>query len=127
MQGARPHSAALACGGLMSYIMIVLVKVVQLVSTLLTMYIRWSSFPPCFPGSTPIPTIPSCVLRNATRPVFYRIRRWMPFVMLGGFGPLTHCGHSGGADCKRAAEAGWVIDMAMSARMMGALSSILVG
>ncbi|MBG0775861.1 MAG: YggT family protein [Desulfovibrionaceae bacterium] len=24
------------------------------------------------------------ILRNLTEPVFYRIRRWMPFVMIGG-------------------------------------------
>jgi YggT family protein len=65
-------------------------------------------------------------LRNATEPVFERVRRWMPFVVLGGF-DLSPIVVIAAVQILSALLDRLVIDMAMSVRMMGALSSILVG
>lgn len=111
----------------MTYIMIVLVKIVQLVSTLLTVYMWAVIISALLSWVNPDPYNPIVrFLRNATEPVFDRVRRWLPFVMLGGF-DLSPIVVIAAVQILSALLDRLVIDMAMSARMMGALSSILVG
>ena len=100
----------------MTYLMIVLVKIVQLVSTLLTVYM-WAVI---------ISALLSWVNPDPYNPVFDRVRRWLPFVVLGGF-DLSPIVVIAAVQILSALLDRLVIDMAMSARMMGALSSILVG
>jgi YggT family protein len=107
--------------------MIVLVKAVQLVSTLLTVYMWAVIISALLSWVNPDPYNPIVrFLRNATEPVFERVRRWMPFVVLGGF-DLSPIVVIAAVQILSALLDRLVIDMAMSVRMMGALSSILVG
>ena len=70
----------------MSYFMIVLVKLVQLASTLLTLYMWVVIVSALLSWVNPDPYNPIVrFLRNATDPLYMRIRRWFPFVVLGGF------------------------------------------
>ena len=70
----------------MSYFMIVLVKLVQLTSTLLTLYMWVVIVAALLSWVNPDPYNPIVrFLRNATDPLYVRIRRWFPFVVLGGF------------------------------------------
>lgn len=111
----------------MTYLMIVLVKAVQLVSTLLTVYMWAVIISALLSWVNPDPYNPIVrFLRNATEPVFERVRRWMPFVVLGGF-DLSPIVVIAAVQILSALLDRLVIDMAMSVRMMGALSSILVG
>jgi len=111
----------------MTYLMIVLVKVVQLVSMLLTVYMWAVIISALLSWVNPDPYNPIVrFLRNATEPVFERVRQWMPFVVLGGF-DLSPIVVIAAVQILSALLDRLVIDMAMSARMMGALSSILVG
>jgi len=64
-------------------------------------------------------------LRNATEPLFYRIRRWMPFVVVGGF-DLSPILVIVGIQILTRVLNQLVWDIA-APRMMGALSSILLG
>lgn len=111
----------------MSYLMIVLVKLVQLTSTLLTAYMWVVIISALLSWVNPDPYNPVVrFLRNATEPVYARIRRTLPFVVMGGFdlSPILVIVvlQIAGSLLDRL-----VFDMAMSTRMMGALSSILVG
>lgn len=111
----------------MSYLMIVLVKIVQLASTLLTLYMWVVIVSALLSWVNPDPYNPIVrFLRNATEPVYWRIRRWLPFVVVGGF-DLSPILIIAAVQIVSALLDRLVIDMAMSARMMGALSSILVG
>ncbi len=111
----------------MSYLMIILVKIVQLASTLLTLYMWVVIVSALLSWVNPDPYNPIVrFLRNATEPVYWRIRRWMPFVVVGGF-DLSPILVIAAVQILSALLDRLVIDMAMSARMMGALSSILVG
>lgn len=111
----------------MSYLMIVLVKIVQLASTLLTLYMWVVIVSALLSWVNPDPYNPIVrFLRNATEPVYYRIRRWLPFVVIGGF-DLSPILVIAAVQILSALLDRLVIDMAMSARMMGALSSMLVG
>ena len=70
----------------MSYFMIVLVKLVQLASTLLTLYMWVVIISALLSWVNPDPYNPIVrFLRNVTDPVYMRIRRWFPFVVIGGF------------------------------------------
>lgn len=111
----------------MSYLMIVLVKIVQLASTLLTLYMWVVIVSALLSWVNPDPYNPIVrFLRNATEPLYARIRRWLPFVVIGGF-DLSPILIIAAVQILSALLDRLVIDMAMSARMMGALSSILVG
>jgi YggT family protein len=111
----------------MSYLMIILVKIVQLASTLLTLYMWVVIVSALLSWVNPDPYNPIVrFLRNATEPVYWRIRSWMPFVVVGGF-DLSPILVIAAVQILSALLDRLVIDMAMSARMMGALSSILVG
>ena len=65
-------------------------------------------------------------LRNATEPLYWRIRRWMPFVVVGGF-DLSPILVIFAVQVLSALLDRLVIDMAMSARMMGALVPVALG
>lgn len=111
----------------MSYLMIVLVKIVQLASTLLTLYMWVVIVSALLSWVNPDPYNPIVrFLRNATEPVYWRIRRWLPFVVVGGF-DLSPILIIAAVQIISALLDRLVIDMAMSARLMGALSSILAG
>lgn len=69
----------------MSYLMIVVVKLVQLTTTLLTVYMWAAIIAALLSWVNPDPYNPIVrFLRSITDPVYDRIRRWMPFVILGG-------------------------------------------
>jgi len=69
----------------MSYLMIVVVKLVQLTTTLLTVYMWAAIIAALLTWVNPDPYNPIVrFLRNITDPVYERIRRWMPFVIMGG-------------------------------------------
>lgn len=70
----------------MSYLMIVVFKLVQAVSTLLNLYMWVVIVAALLSWVSPDPYNPLVrILRNLTEPVYYRIRRWLPFVVMGGF------------------------------------------
>lgn len=111
----------------MSYLMIVLVKIVQLASTLLTLYMWVVIVSALLSWVNPDPYNPIVrFLRNATEPLYWRIRRWMPFVVVGGF-DLSPILVIFAVQVLSALLDRLVIDMAMSARMMGALVSVALG
>lgn len=111
----------------MSYLMIVLVKIVQLASTLLTLYMWVVIVSALLSWVNPDPYNPIVrFLRNATEPLYWRIRRWLPFVVVGGF-DLSPILVIAAVQIVSALLDRLVIDMAMSARMMGALSSMVLG
>jgi Predicted integral membrane protein len=111
----------------MSYLMIILVKFVQLVSTLLTLYMWVVIVSALLSWVNPDPYNPIVrFLRNATEPVYYRIRRMLPFVVVGGF-DLSPIIVIFAVQLLSALLDRLVFDMAMNARMMGALSTLLVG
>ncbi|HWR03477.1 MAG TPA: YggT family protein [Humidesulfovibrio sp.] len=111
----------------MSYLMIILVKIVQLASTLLTLYMWVVIVSALLSWVNPDPYNPIVrFLRNATEPLYWRIRRWLPFVVVGGF-DLSPILVIAAVQIVSALLDRLVIDMAMSARMMGALSSIVLG
>lgn len=69
----------------MSYLMIILVKLVQLVSSLLTLYMWVVIISAVLSWVNPDPYNPIVrFLRNITDPVYARIRRTLPFVVVGG-------------------------------------------
>ena len=111
----------------MSYLMIVLVKIVQLASTLLTLYMWVVIVSALLSWVNPDPYNPIVrFLRNATEPVYWRIRRWLPFVVVGGF-DLSPILVIFAVQVLSALLDRLVIDMAMSARMMGSLAGFVVG
>lgn len=70
----------------MSYLMIVVVKLVQAVSTLLNLYMWVVIVSALLSWVSPDPYNPLIrILRNLTEPVYYRVRRMLPFVVVGGF------------------------------------------
>ena len=69
----------------MSYLMIIVVKLLHVISTLLTIYMWAVIINALLSWVSPDPYNPLIrILRSITDPVYYRIRRWMPFVVLGG-------------------------------------------
>ena len=69
----------------MSYLSIILIKLLQLVSTLLTLYMWVVIISALLSWVNPDPYNPIVrFLRNITDPVYARIRRLMPFVVVGG-------------------------------------------
>ena len=60
--------------------------IAQVLSTVLTLYFWVVIISACLSWVNPDPYNPIVrFLRSMTEPVFYRIRRWLPFVVVGGF------------------------------------------
>lgn len=103
----------------MSYLMIVLVKLVQLTTTLLTLYMWVAIVSALLSWVNPDPYNPIVrFLRNITDPVYMRIRRWMPFVMVGSM-DLSPLVVIFGIQIINALLERLVFDMSMSMRTMG--------
>lgn len=104
----------------MSYLMIVVVKLLQLTSTLLTVYMWAAIASALLTWVNPDPYNPIVrFLRSITDPVYMRIRRWMPFVMLGSM-DLSPLVVIFGIQIINALLDKLVFDMSMSMRMLGA-------
>ncbi|XPV74850.1 MAG: YggT family protein [Desulfovibrio sp.] len=72
-------------GGEMSYLMIVITNILSLVQTVLQLYVWVVIISALISWVNPDPYNPIVrILKNLTDPVLYRIRRWMPFVVVGG-------------------------------------------
>jgi YggT family protein len=103
----------------MSYLMIVLVKLVQLTTTLLTLYMWVAIISALLSWVNPDPYNPIVrFLRNATDPVYTRIRRWLPFVVLGGM-DLSPLVVIFGIQIVNALLERLAFDMSMSMRTLG--------
>lgn len=103
----------------MSYLMIVLVKLVQFTTTILSLYMWAAIIAALLSWVNPDPYNPIVrFLRNITDPVYSRLRRWMPFVMLGGM-DLSPLVVIFGIQIINALLERLVYDMSMSARVMG--------
>ncbi|MHC1701289.1 MAG: YggT family protein [Humidesulfovibrio sp.] len=104
----------------MSYFAIILVKLVQLVSTLLTLYMWVVIISALLSWVNPDPYNPIVrFLRNITDPVYARIRRLMPFVVIGGM-DLSPLVVIVAVQILGALLDKLVFDMSISMRMMGA-------
>lgn len=69
----------------MSYLMIVITNILSLVQTVLQLYVWVVIISALISWVNPDPYNPIVrILKNLTDPVLYRIRRWMPFVVVGG-------------------------------------------
>jgi len=110
----------------MSYLMIILTTLVQVVSWMLSAYMWVVIISALVSWVNPDPYNPIVrFLRNATEPLFYRIRRWLPFVVVGGF-DLSPILVIVAIQILSRVLNQLVWDIA-GPRMMGAISSILVG
>jgi YggT family protein len=70
----------------MSYLTIIALKLLHAVSALLTIYMWAVIINALLTWVSPDPYNPVIrILRSVTEPVYSRIRRWMPFVVMGGF------------------------------------------
>ena len=104
----------------MSYLMIVVVKLVQLTTTLLTLYMWVAIASALLTWVNPDPYNPIVrFMRNITDPVYMRIRRWFPFVVLGSM-DLSPIVVIFGIQIINAVLDKLVFDMSMSMRLMGA-------
>lgn len=111
----------------MPYLLIVVGKLVQLASTLLTVYMWIVIVAALISWVNPDPYNPVVrFLRNATEPVYWRIRRWLPFVVLGGF-DLSPIIVIVAVQILSALLDRLVFDLAMGSQMTGALTTILMG
>lgn len=111
----------------MSYFMIIVSTLVQMIGWLLSVYMWVVIVSALISWVNPDPYNPIVrFLRNATEPVYYRIRRWLPFVVVGGF-DLSPILLIVAIQIVQRLLGQLAFDMAMNARMMGALNSILVG
>lgn len=104
----------------MSYLTIILVKLVQLVSTLLNLYMWVVIISALLSWVNPDPYNPIVrFLRNITDPVYARIRRLMPFVVIGGM-DLSPVVVIVAVQILGALLDKLVFDMSISMRMIGA-------
>ncbi len=104
----------------MSYLTIILVKLVQLVSTLLNLYMWVVIISALLSWVNPDPYNPIVrFLRNITDPVYERIRRLMPFVVVGGM-DLSPVVVIVAVQILGALLDKLVFDMSISLRMVGA-------
>jgi YggT family protein len=111
----------------MSYLMIILVKTVQLASTLLTLYMWVVIVSALLSWVNPDPYNPIVrFLRSVTEPLYWRIRRWLPFVVVGGF-DLSPILVIFAVQVLSALLDRFAIDLAMGTRMMGAAASLVLG
>lgn len=111
----------------MSYFMIIFSTLAQVVGWLLSAYMWVVIISALVSWVNPDPYNPIVrFLRNATEPLFYRIRRTLPFVVVGGF-DLSPILVIVVIQIVQRLLGQLVFDMAMNSRMMGAVSFILVG
>ena len=104
----------------MSYLSIILLKLVQLVSTLLNLYMWVVIISALLSWVNPDPYNPIVrFLRNITDPVYARIRRLLPFVVVGGM-DLSPVVVIVAIQILGALLDKLVFDMSMSMRMVGA-------
>jgi YggT family protein len=104
----------------MSYLTIILVKLVQLVSTLLNLYMWVVIISALLSWVNPDPYNPIVrFLRNCTDPVYARIRRMFPFVVIGGM-DLSPVVVIVAVQILGALLDRLVFDMSISMRMVGA-------
>lgn len=104
----------------MSYLSIILLKLVQLVSTLLNLYMWVVIISALLSWVNPDPYNPIVrFLRNITDPVYAKIRRLMPFVVVGGM-DLSPVVVIVAIQILSALLDKMVFDMSMSMRMVGA-------
>lgn len=104
----------------MSYLSIILMKLVQLVSTLLTLYMWVVIISALLSWVNPDPYNPIVrFLRNITDPVYAKIRRLMPFVVIGGM-DLSPVVVIVAIQILSALLDKMAFDMSMSMRMVGA-------
>ncbi len=104
----------------MSYLSIILIKLVQLVSTLLTLYMWVVIISALLSWVNPDPYNPIVrFLRNITDPVYARIRRLLPFVVIGGI-DLSPVVVIVAVQILSALLDKLVFDMSISMRMIGA-------
>jgi len=104
----------------MSYLSIILMKLVQLVSTLLNLYMWVVIISALLSWVNPDPYNPIVrFLRNITDPVYARIRRLMPFIVVGGM-DLSPVVVIVAVQILGALLDKLVFDMSMSMRMVGA-------
>ncbi|MDP3428193.1 MAG: YggT family protein [Humidesulfovibrio sp.] len=104
----------------MSYLSIILLKLVQLVSTLLNLYMWVVIISALLSWVNPDPYNPIVrFLRNITDPVYAKIRRLMPFVVVGGM-DLSPVVVIMAIQILSALLDKMVFDMSMSMRMVGA-------
>lgn len=104
----------------MSYLTIILLKLVQLVSTLLNLYMWVVIISALLSWVNPDPYNPIVrFLRNITDPVYARIRRLMPFVVIGGM-DLSPVVVIVAVQILGALLDKLVFDMSISMRMIGA-------
>ena len=104
----------------MSYLSIILIKLLQLVSTLLTMYMWVVIISALLSWVNPDPYNPIVrFLRNITDPVYARIRRLLPFVVIGGI-DLSPVVVIVAVQILSALLDKLVFDMSISMRMIGA-------
>ncbi|MBU1041796.1 MAG: YggT family protein [Proteobacteria bacterium] len=104
----------------MSYLSIIVLKLVQLVSTLLTLYMWVVIISALLSWVNPDPYNPIVrFLRNITDPVYAKIRRLMPFVVVGGM-DLSPVVVIVAIQILSALLDKMVFDMSMSMRMVGA-------
>jgi len=110
----------------MSYLMIIVTTLVSVIGWMLSAYMWVVIISALITWVNPDPYNPIVrFLRNATEPVFYRIRRWLPFVVVGGF-DLSPILVIVAIQLITRILNQLVWDFA-SAPMMGALSSIVMG
>jgi YggT family protein len=104
----------------MSYLSIILVKLVQLVSTLLNLYMWVVIISALLSWVNPDPYNPVVrFLRGITDPVYARIRRLMPFIVIGGM-DLSPVVVIVAVQILGALLDKLVFDMSISMRMIGA-------
>jgi len=104
----------------MSYLSIILLKLVQLVSTLLNLYMWVVIISALLSWVNPDPYNPIVrFLRNITDPVYAKIRRVMPFVVIGGM-DLSPVVVIVAVQILGALLDKLVFDMSISMRMVGA-------
>ena len=104
----------------MSYLSIIRIKLVQLVSTLLTLYMWVVIISALLSWVNPDPYNPIVrFLRNITDPVYARIRRLLPFVVIGGI-DLSPVVVIVAVQILSALLDKLVFDMSISMRMIGA-------
>ncbi|MDQ7835920.1 MAG: YggT family protein [Humidesulfovibrio sp.] len=104
----------------MSYLTIILVKLVQLASTLLNLYMWVVIISALLSWVNPDPYNPIVrFLRGITDPVYARIRRLMPFVVIGGM-DLSPVVVIVAVQILGALLDKLVFDMSISMRMIGA-------
>lgn len=111
----------------MSYFLIIVTTLLQMIGWLLSAYMWVVIISALLSWVNPDPYNPIVrFLRNATEPLYWRIRRTLPFVVVGGF-DLSPILVIVVIQIVQRLLGQLAFDLAMSGRMMGALMSVLAG